>query len=193
HSGGKASFFVPCVLTSETSDAALSRGNVELARAFGLPLNWVLGEHNDPRSLNAAAARAGVPMIAAELGGGGGADPDITAMAEAGLLGCLKHLGILAGTPTRAEHLRRVRIASPLQSLYAPADGLFDRHCQAGQDATAGQLAGTLQFPFEPEREPLALGFPTSGFVLAHVNRGMVRRGELLALVVETLPSDSPD
>ena len=47
-----------------------------LARAFGAPIVWMLGAHNDTRSLNAAALAAGVPMIAAELGGGGGIDPN---------------------------------------------------------------------------------------------------------------------
>lgn len=191
HSGGKASVFAPCVLTSETPDTALDQGNAALARAFGLPLNWVLGAHNDPRSLNAAAARAGIPMIAAELGGGGGADPEITALAEAGLHNCLIHMGILPGTLEPAAPMRQVRITSPLHSLYAPADGLFDRRTQAGQEAEAGQPAGTLHFPLEPERPALPLSFPADGFVLAHGNRGMVRRGELLALVAQDLPAPS--
>ncbi len=46
--------------------------NLGLARAFGLPLIWQLGAHNDSRSVNSAAERARVAMIAAELGGGGG-------------------------------------------------------------------------------------------------------------------------
>lgn len=191
HSGGKASVFAPCSLTTGLPDPVLAKSNKALARAFGLPLNWVLGEHNDNRSLNAAAARAGVPMIAAELGGGGGVDPVLTVQAEAGLRNCLVHLGILPGTFQGAGQMRQVRIASPLQSVFAPSGGLFDRQAEAGQDVEAGRPAGMLHFPLEPGRRSLTLTFPETGFVLAHGHRGMVRRGELLALVVQNLPENS--
>ena len=85
HSGGKASFFSPCTLATRTKDKTLYKKNLTLAKVFGLPLIWVLGDFNDSRSLNSAAARAGIPMIATELGGGGGVDPDITNTTEKGL------------------------------------------------------------------------------------------------------------
>jgi predicted deacylase len=185
HSGGKASFFQPCTLISEMSDIAIASASDNLARAFGLPLAWMLGKHNDCRSVNGAAERAGVPMIAAELGGCGGVDPAITDLAEAGLRNCLVHLGILNGPDARINIERRVSIASPLHSIFAPADGLFDRQISAGQDVSVGQSAGTFHFPLEPARRSISVNFPTNGFVLAHGNRGMVLRGEMLALVAQ--------
>ncbi len=193
HSGGKASFFQPSTLISEMSDTALAAASDDLARAFGLPLVWMLGKHNDNRSVNAAAERAGVPMIATELGGGGGVHPEITNMAETGLRNCLVHLSILKGTKPGSEITRRVSIASPLHSVYAPADGLFDRQISAGQDVARNQSAGLLHFPLEPSRTPLPLRFSTSGFVLAHGNRGMVRRDELLALIAQDVTDPSLD
>jgi predicted deacylase len=188
HSGGKASFFQPCTLISEMSDAALSAASDDLARAFGLPLVWMLGKHNDKRSVNGAAERVGVPMIATELGGGGGVDPEITNLTEAGLRNCLVHLGIMKGPDPRRDIDRRVSISSPLHSIFAPSDGLFDRQVSAGQDMSKGQFAGTFHFPLEPKRTSIPLTFPTGGFVLAHGNRGMVRRGELLALIAQDVP-----
>ena len=47
------------------------QANLNLAAAFGAPMTWLLGGFNDTRSLNSAALNAGVPMIAAELGGVG--------------------------------------------------------------------------------------------------------------------------
>lgn len=183
HSGGKASFFAPSALVTHTADAGHYDRNMGLARAFGLPLVWRLGAHNDNRSVNGAAERQGVAMIAAELGGGGGVGPGITDQAEAGLLGCLRHLGMMAGSPEPVAP-RMVEIADPQDTLFAPADGLFDRACRAGQDVCAGDVAGTLRFIGEPARPAQALTFPNDGFVLAHTCRGMVRRGEMLALVV---------
>jgi len=185
HSGGKASVFAPCALPTATADPALAAANMDLARAFGLPLIWRLGAMNDARSVNSAAERAGVPMIAAELGGGGGCDPAITDAAEAGLYNILRHLGMLEGAPAAAPQQQRVvEIADPLDSLYAPATGLYDRALAAGQEVRAGDDAGMFHHVTEPERPPRPLNVPHDGMVLAHANRGLVQRGELLALIV---------
>ncbi|WP_233270591.1 succinylglutamate desuccinylase/aspartoacylase family protein [Chachezhania sediminis] len=185
HSGGKASFFAPCSLSTRTDDPALTAANDALARAFGLPLMWRLGQHNDNRSVNSAAARVGVPMIAAELGGCGGVDPAIADATEAGLWNGLRHLGCLDDAPLMHDTPRSIEIASPFHSLYAPSDGMFDRHVSAGQDVTVGQMAGRFFFPQEPARASVPVTFPADGFVLAHCNRGMVKRGDLLALVAQ--------
>jgi len=163
---------------------------MDLARDFGLPLIWVLGGHNDNRSINSAAARTNTPMIATELGGGGGVDPGITDLAETGLIRCLRHLGILPGGRPDPVAAKYVEIADPSQSGYAPADGLFDRRCKAGQYVERGAPAGRLHFPAEPERASIDLNFPASGYVLAHGNRGMVRRGDLLALVAQPVAGE---
>ena len=183
HSGGKASFFQPCVLPTRTADVGLYEKNLALARAFGLPLIWVLGTNNDSRSVNSAAERAGVACISAELGGGGGSDPAITDQAEEGLMRCLRYLGLIEREDTPRPTARMVEIGSPLHSVYAPAEGLFDRAVSAGQDVTAGQTVGWFHHVTEPERASVPLVVPVDGLILAHTNRGMVRRGELLALV----------
>jgi predicted deacylase len=187
HSGGKASVFATCALATRAKDTALRAKNYALARAFGLPIFWVLGANNDNRSLNAAAERAGVPMMAAELGGGGGVDPYITDQAEEGLLRCLEHLGVIAHEAPPSDTPKFVEIGSPLQSLYATSDGLFDRMICAGQTVQSGDLAGSFHFPMDPSRPSMTLKFSEPGFILAHCARGLVRRGELLALVVNTI------
>ncbi|PCH74142.1 MAG: succinylglutamate desuccinylase [Rhodobacteraceae bacterium] len=193
HSGGKASFFQPCALATRTADDGLFGRNLGLARAFGLPLIWQLGAHNDSRSVNSAAERAGVMMIAAELGGGGGTDPAITDLAETGLRRCLGYLGVLGAVPADETETppRRVEIAASMSSLYAPADGLFDRRVRAGQEVRADEDAGWFHYISEPERESIRLKFPGDGLILAHTCRGMVRRGEMLALVVNDVGDDA--
>lgn len=182
HSGGKASFFQPCALATRSADAGLYARNLDLARAFGLPLIWRLGANNDDRSVNAAGERAGIPTIAAELGGGGGVDPAITDATERGLMRCLAHLGLLDET-VRPATQRIVEIASPMDSLYAPGTGIFDRAVSAGQDVAKGDLAGWFHFITEPERPSIPLSAAAAGLVLAHTCRGMVQRGEMLALI----------
>jgi predicted deacylase len=186
HSGGRASVFVPCSLPTDCADRSLAAANMALARAMGLPVIWRLGRHNDPRSVNGAAERAGVPMAAAELGGGGGVDPAVTDMAEAALRRGLHHLGLLAEAPPPPPDANGavVEIADPADHLMAPARGLWDRRLSAGQRVTAGQSAGWLHFPEEPARPAVETRVPQTGLVLAHTTRGVVERGDMLAMVV---------
>ena len=189
HSGGKASVFVPCSLPQAGISPALDAANADLALAFGLPVIWQLGAQNDDRSVNAACARAGVACIAAELGGGGGVDPDVTDMAEAGLRRVLHHLGVIASAPPPGPQANatRVELSDPADHVMAPARGLFDRRCHAGARVSSGDLAGWLHFPEDPTRAPVALRFPQAGLILAHTARGLVDRAEMLALVARDI------
>lgn len=190
HAGGKASVFVPCSLPQAGISAALDVANLTLAQAMGLPVIWRLGANNDNRSVNAACARAGVPCVAAELGGGGGVDPVVTDMAEAGLRRALHHLGLLADAPPlpAGANAATVEIADAADHVLAPARGLFDRRCAAGDRVAAGDTAGWLHFPEEPGRPSLHLTFVQAGMVLAHTTRGRVDRAEMLAMVVRDVP-----
>jgi len=185
HAGGKASIFAPSALAGRNDDRALFEANLSLARTFGAPLIWVLGAYNDNRSVNAAAARKGVPMIAAELGGGGACTPELADLAENGIRRCLASLGVLDAAPGIDIVPRAVEISSPTQNLFASSAGLFDRAFSAGDEVLAGQDAGMLHSIGEPSRPPVRLVFPESGIVLAHGNRGNVERGEMLAMVAQ--------
>ena len=178
HSGGKASVFAPCVLAQLDGDNGTR--NRALAEAFGAPYLWVSGNNNDDRSLNAAAARQGVAMIAAELGGGGGCAPQMTDLAEAGLKRCLNHLGMTELPVESGEYPETLQHA---HTLVAPARGLFDRRVSAGERVEPGQVAGYLHFADDPKRESEAVKFESSGRILAHTNRGFLERGDLVAML----------
>ena len=188
HSGGKASVFAPCTLAQ--IDGPLGESNRALAEAFGAPFLWVSGPNNDDRSLNAAAARQSVPMIAAELGGSGGCDPAMTAFAEAAVKRCLNHLGV---SDLRVDDAARSEWVTHAQTLVAPAPGLFDRQCAAGDRVEAGQQAGTLRFIDEPARDPQRVEFESTGIVLAHTNRGMLERGDLIAMLAAPFASENSE
>ena len=187
HSGGKASFFSPCTLATRAKDKTLYKKNLTLAKVFGLPLIWVLGDFNDSRSLNSAAARAGIPMIATELGGGGGVDPDITNTTEKGLYNLLKHIGIFPGDPDSFSSNKMVEIVSNNHSVISPGEGIFDRKFSAGDIIKKGQLAGQIHYALEPRRRSENIFFNSNGIILAHTNRGYVKRGDMLLLVVQEI------
>ena len=186
HSGGKAAVFAPCVLTEADMETDIGKRNMALADAFGAPFTWLSGRHNDNRSVNAAAARQGVSMIAAELGGGGGCDPLMTDFAERSLRRCLHHLGILSvAVEAEPEASRLVQFSEPGHNLTAPAAGLFDRQFSIGDEVRVGDRAGLLHFIGEPLRPSMELQFAASGIVLAQGNRGLVERGDSLAMIAQ--------
>jgi predicted deacylase len=127
HSGGKVSVFAPSALINRVP-APLYGANRDLAEAFGLPIIWLLGALNDDRSVNAAAARQGVPMMACELGGAGTVSPAMMALALGGIRRVMAHLGMGSDEATDRDGgaPRYVEVVSPQQSLYAPAGGLFE-------------------------------------------------------------------
>ena len=183
HSGGNAAWFAPCVLAAQHPGGGLSAPNTALAEAFGAPFIWILGPLNDDRSLNSADGRKGVPMIATELGGGGHVTPDMLALAERGIDNCLKHLGLLEGEPDQAAPARRLEVGDSRQSLYAPHGGLFEPTFAPGDSVAKGDRAGFIHSLEEPERAPTAMDFPAGGVALMRCQRGLIERGELLALV----------
>lgn len=185
HSGGKAAWIIPCALAARSADGGLSEPNMALAEAFAAPVIWILGRLSDDRSLNSAATRKKVPMIAAELGGGGAVSPQPLAIAERGVANCLRHLGLLAGEPEIDGQPRRVEFRDSNQNLFAPHGGLFEPAFAAGDDAVAGDTAGALYAINEPERRPTALRFPADGLILARSQRGLVERGEMLAMIAK--------
>jgi predicted deacylase len=184
HAGGKASVFATSALASRSDNKQLMQANLDLAAAFGAPFTWVLGGFNDTRSLNAAALNAGVPMIAAELGGGGGTDPIEVANAVAGVKRCLVHAGIISQNIPQAAPSIYVETRSIADNIYAPVAGLFDRRFQAGDHVEKGQLAGYVRSLDQLDNAPTPLHFSATGHVLAHGNRGYVVRGDMLAMLV---------
>jgi predicted deacylase len=184
HSGGKASVFATSALATRSDNKQLMKANLDLAAAFGAPFIWVLGGFNDTRSLNSAALNAGVPMIAAELGGGGGTDPIKVAAAGVGVKRSLVYAGILSQNLPEPARSTFVETRSIADNIYAPVAGLFDRKFQAGDQVKKGQLAGYIRSLDRLDSMPIPLHFSTTGHVLAHGNRGYVVRGDMLAMLV---------
>jgi len=190
HSGGKASVFAPTALPTRTADTTLFNANMELASRFGTPLIWLLSGFNDNRSLNSAAERAGVPMIAAELGGGGGCDASMVEIAVRGVTNCLRGIGIVEGDAASTTKSRVIEIASPEQNVYAPVKCFYDRLVSAGDNITGNQLIGKL-FPFD-DSGTVPVVAPCDGVVLAHSNRGLVERGDMLVMIATDVSDDKP-
>ncbi|MEO8543829.1 MAG: succinylglutamate desuccinylase/aspartoacylase family protein [Burkholderiaceae bacterium] len=116
---------------------------------------------------------------------GGGIDPNVTAVTEAGLYRLLRHVGVLRGAVPPCDAPRMVTLMSIDHSLYAKSECLFDHMVSAGRSVKAEQLAGRMQHVTEPRRTSENVLFPVDGFVLAHTNRDYVRRGDFLMLIAQ--------
>lgn len=183
HSGGQASWFVPCALAARGRDGALDSDNLTLARAFGTEVIWVLGAANDNRSVNGAATGAGVPCIAAELGGGGTVGIGPLEAAEMGLRRTLMELDVLEGTAAALPEPRLVELGRPGHRVLAPETGLYQPAKHAGEAVAEGDCLGWILSPDRPEAAPVEILARTPGLVLAETRRAQVVPGSFLAFI----------
>ena len=148
--------------------AAITTGLLPLADAVvdlhaggasldNLPCSW----GRLPRVAQALAA--GIPAMAAELGGAGAVSPASLALARRGCRNVLMALGVLEGAVAPPGRLLRLR---PSHFLRSPGFGLFEPAVPLGLEVQAGEPAGWLHDPERPEEEPRALAFPASGLLL---------------------------
>ena len=182
HSGGKASVFAPLTMVYLGAQSA-DNTSLELAHAFNAPYTWC-AEFAQQSTFNAAAVRKDTPMIATELGGGGNVNPKMVQLAADGLLRVMHYLDMLDDSVTIAV-AGDVSIhvdVSRNGTIYANREGLFVPAATLEQAVKAGDAAGSIYSVIEPERAPSTVHFVEDGIVLSVVNRGMVRRGELLVM-----------
>lgn len=188
HSGGTSSDYEPIVMVNRSPGELFAR-NMQLVRAFGVELVWLMGALNDNRSVNAASERAGVPMFACELGGKGESDPQMTQIAYDGALGVMQVMGMLSDRAANGQvPLRLVEVTRSECTVTAPHGGLFDPLVSNGTEITAGQLAGWIRDPFEMSRAPTAVHFQLEGHVAIRGSRGLVKAGEKLYGLVTDCP-----
>ena len=189
HSGGTQSIYSPCGYVYEMGDAAFRARKLAACHAFGAPLTAAVAATSSGGSLSAACERAGVPMVATELGGGARLDPTALDIGWRGTLNLLRHAGILAGDvlPTRT---RIMRTASRACFVMASIDGLFETDVVPGQSVAAGDPAGRIWPMDDLTREPVEQVFAEAGTVLCCRTMPMVVRGDHLAHTGQPISDD---
>jgi predicted deacylase len=166
HSGGRAAEYTPCAYVY--AGGTMAAAKLAMAQAFAAPLALLVGSTAETRSLSAACERAGVPMIATELGGGGALSEAALAVAEDGVQGLLRHAGLLA--PLAGDDARRTRclhLPDRRHFLMSPRAGLFQPAVQLGQTVAEGMVAGWLHDVDDPAVEPRPVPFAAAGIVVA--------------------------
>jgi predicted deacylase len=179
HSGGTKSVYTPCGYVYGMGEPAFRARKLAAAHAFGAPVTAVVNATSSSGSLSAACERHGVPMVAAELGGGARLDRAAFEIGMRGALNLLRHAGVMRGAaePTRtALHL----VASAQAYLMAPVDGLFEAFHDLGDIVGAGEPAGRIWPMDDLSREPVPVTCGAAGRILCVRTMPMVRRGDLL-------------
>lgn len=181
HAGGKASIFANVSMINPDDTGA----NLALAKAFGLPLIWRMGAMNSTTSVNAAASRVGVPMMACELGGAGGSDVATNRLAFEGAMGVLGHLGMVADTPPGDEPaFVTATLPDTSYVITTPKAGLFEPRVEANETVRAGDVVGVLHDVTDLNQPPIPITSPVPGIVVMRVWRGNVRFGERVVMVL---------
>jgi predicted deacylase len=183
HSGGRSLDYAHCALAQHGRDDA-QRAQVDtLLRVFGAPHSILTSGQGGggATTLYAAAAQRGLPALTTELGKGATLDPAGLHTAEQGVRRVLRHYGITPGLAAEAAPATRLlRSLGPRAGIYAPCDGLFEPHAEAGQEVKAGQLAGYLHSYEDPLHDAHPLYFSADGVVSCRRFPTLARRGDCL-------------
>jgi len=182
HSGGSSLMYLPSALACRVQSDELSKRQTDMLKAFAAPISCLVEVHGEDRIMLAAAARANVPAIGTELGGGGTTSLESISVAVQGVDRVLRHLGFTpdrgGGEPTHANRL--MEICGSDYFVYSPDYGIWEPLADLGDDVQQGQPAAKVFFPTMPWRQPVLAHFQHDGTVLCKRTPGAVERGDCL-------------
>ncbi|MGH6718771.1 MAG: hypothetical protein ACREER_05585, partial [Alphaproteobacteria bacterium] len=181
HAGGSSLNYQPFVSLSLTGVDEVDRRAMAAARAFGAPRIMVWGKAEATGTSSAAALRHGVPKLGGEYGGAGVVSRSGVALVRRGVQNLMAHMGIVDGTPVRAEEPRLMEIRDRGDYAYAPAEGVFAAAVELGQPVAPNDVIGHVHAPEHPERPPLAVTIGRGGVVVCLRAIGRVEAGDCLA------------
>ena len=189
HSGGRTGEYLPCGYVYESGPCAVEK--IALARAFGAPITVLVGSTAEDRSLSAAAERAGIAMIAAELAGGAAVSTPALAIADAGTRAVLRHVGVLGGQQAESERRTRlVRIPDRRHFVFCPRPGVVEPRAMLGDMVAVGDLAAVVHDLDDPAAQPTEVRFTAGGLVLVRRLPALAAAGDYLFTTAEPVPED---
>mgnify|MGYP005754184099 CR=1 FL=1 len=159
----------------------------ELAEAFAAPV--MLASSLRDGSLRQAAQEAGVPVLLYEAGEALRFDELSVRSGLRGVLGVMRHLGMLGGREREARAPVSL-LARRSHWLRAPAGGVFRRLLPLGARVRQGQRLGLVSDPFGGREVPLLSR--RDGLVIGLSNLPVVNQGDALFHIAELASSGEP-
>lgn len=191
HSGGKTLDFLPFAASHVLDDKAQEARCRAGRDAFNAPYSIEMREIDFLGMYDDAAEGLGKTFVSTELGGGGTARPDTTAIARKGVRNLLIHAGILDAIPQRAP--TRLLIQPDDDCFhFAPDPGLVDFAVALGQTVRQGDLLARIWQTHHLGRAPLDIVAQRDGLVVARHHSGLVQAGDCLAVLAVDVTDDQP-
>ncbi|ASJ76499.1 succinylglutamate desuccinylase/aspartoacylase family protein [Granulosicoccus antarcticus] len=152
--------------------------------AFGAPNSVRFQASRAGSCLQAAVEAAGKAYVQSELGGGAGCSVGTLQVAEIGCLNVLSSMGVLK----REVELRATRMLEvPDSSFYVYADrhGMLEPQARLGQEVWQGDVLLRLVELENSGSQAHEVAVPRNSILLALHHGGMVRPGDLLAILAD--------
>jgi predicted deacylase len=123
-------------------------------------------------------------MMACELGGAGGSDVETVALGHAGVLGVMRHLGMIDGAAPAADGFVTATLPGRDHVVTAPRAGLFEPLVEPGMAVEAGDVLGTLHDLADLAQPPVQIPAPVPGIVVMRLWRPTVSFGTRLVMLL---------
>lgn len=146
-----------------------------LAEAFNVPV--LLNANVRDGSLRGAAAERGVPMLLYEAGEALRFDEVSIRAGVKGILGVMRHLGMVPKSRHRSERFAPY-IARSSRWVRAPASGIFRTAKPVGVHVKKGELLGMVSEPVT--NDELDVASPVNGLIIGRSEMPLVHEGEAL-------------
>jgi len=182
HSGGTTGEYLPCTFLCTYPDRDLMARMLDMVEAFGAPDAYVVEGTPWATGYDPAAQRRGVAFISTELAGGASLDREALRIGREGVLGVLRHLGVLDGEGGSAEPaaVRFLEAGHEQDRVMATVSGVFEPYRTLGEEVCEGDPAGAVHALEEPERALVELRFERPGIIVARRVPARVKAGDFV-------------
>ena len=182
HSGGRTLQFVPFAAAHVLPDKAQQARCVAAMQAFGAPYAVMLLEIDDAGMYDTAAEALGKVFVSTELGGGGSASAETSAVAHRGVTNFLKHAGILDGA---AEPAHSVGLAMPDARCFVTSEtaGLVEFLVDLGARVESGQVIARVHDIERSGRPAVDYRAKIDGLLIGRHFPGLIKLGDFMAAV----------
>ncbi len=187
HSGGSRTYYLPCGFLCTSSDKDVMQRSLAMSDAFDAPFTFVVDGSKSPSGFDPVAHNLGIPFISSELSGGANVDSDALEIGRNGLINIIRLLGIQPAEAKKSKGPRLLDGINGCHTVTAPYSGIFEPHCDLGDQVESGKVAGVLHSLEEIERTPTSLEFEFPGIVVVRRNGALVERGSHLFMTAQEM------
>ncbi|MCR9135112.1 MAG: succinylglutamate desuccinylase/aspartoacylase family protein [Alphaproteobacteria bacterium] len=190
HSGGTSMDFIQCGLCEVLTDADRFRQAKSLMGHLGLPYNFIADNTAQSPTSLAAAGRAGLVGISAELGGGGTVTPNTMRATLRAIDNLLAHLGMTTGpiwpdAVSDTQEAILLKQGDQKHNIQAPRRGWYEPAVSLGETVRECQIVAWHHDLESPAREPEEIRSTVSGVVVSRRLHAHVEGGDCLLLLME--------